>query len=127
VDDVCAERLTPVLLATAEHVARFGSVQISKEVKEQLAQISEATVTRIVRTDRSRKQRLPQQGPERANHVRKPVPMKRLPWETSDPGHCDVDLVQQSGESSEGIFAFPLHMVDVATGWSERVAILGKG
>lgn len=126
-DYICAERLTPALLATAQHLARFGELLLSQEVEEQLAAISEATVTRILRKYRSRKQRLPLKGPERANQVRKPVPMKRIPWETSEPGHFEVDLVQHSGESSDGIYAFTLQMVDVATGWSERVAILGKG
>lgn len=126
-DYVCAERLTPTLLSTAQHLAHFGTLHLSREVEEQLRQISEATVTRILHKHRSRKQRLPQKGPERANQVRKPVPMKRIPWETSEPGHFEVDLVQHSGESSDGIYAYTLQMVDVATGWSERVAVLGKG
>jgi len=126
-DYICAERLTPALLSTAHHLARFGGFHLSQEAEEQLAEISEATVTRILRKYRSRKQRLPQKGPERANQVRTPVPMKRIPWQTSEPGHFEVDLVQHSGESSDGIYAFTLQMVDVATGWSERVAILGKG
>lgn len=126
-DYVCAERLTPALLPTAQHLARFGCVYLTSQVQEQLAQISEATVTRILHKYRSRKQRLPQKGPERANQVRKPVPMKRIPWETSEPGHFEVDLVQHSGESGEGNYAYTLQLVDVATGWSERVAILGKG
>jgi len=126
-DYICAERLTPVLLTTAQHLARFGSVHLTVEVEEQLAQISEATVTRLMRKYRSRKQRLPQKGPERANQVRKPVPMKRIPWETSEPGHFEVDLVHHGGESSEGTYVHTLQMVDVATGWSERVAVLGRG
>jgi hypothetical protein len=126
-DYVCAERLTPALLSTAKHLERFGSVRLSLEVKEQLAQISEATVTRILRKYRSRKQRLPQKGPERANQVRKPVPMKRISWETSDPGHFEVDLVHHGGESTDGIYVYTLQMIDVTTGWSERVAVLGKG
>jgi hypothetical protein len=126
-DYICAERLTPVLLSTAQHLARFEMLRLSAEVEAQLSEISEATVSRIVRKYHSRKQRLPQKGPERANQVRKPVPMKRIPWETSEPGHFEVDLVQHSGESSEGMYAFTLQMVDGATGWSERVAILGKG
>src|SRR5216683_4730718 len=77
-DYICAERLTPGLLTMAEHLERFGSVRLSSEAKAQLAQISEATVTRLLRKHRSRKQRLPQKGPERANQVRKPVPMKRI-------------------------------------------------
>jgi hypothetical protein len=126
-DYLCAERLTPALLPTAQHLVRFGVLQLSSEVEGQLEQISEATVTRVLRKYRSHKQRLPQKGPERANQVRKPVPMKRIPWDTSEPGHFEVDLVQHSGESSDGIYIFTLQMVDVATGWSERVAMLGKG
>jgi len=126
-DYVCAERLTPVLLSTAQHLARFGSVHLTSEVEAQLAHISEATVTRLLRKHRSRKQRLPQKGPERANQVRKPVPMKRIPWQTSEPGHFEVDLVHHSGETTQGIYAHTLQMLDVVTGWSERVALLGRG
>jgi hypothetical protein len=126
-DYLCAERLTPALLSTARHLRRFGVLQLSPDIETQLSRISEATVSRILRKYRSRKPRLPQKGPERANHVRKPVPMRRIPWDTSEPGHFEVDLVQHSGESSDGLYAFTLQLVDVATGWSERVAILGKG
>ncbi len=126
-DDVCAERLTPVLLSTAEHLAHFGSLHLTAQVQEQLARISEATVSRLLHKDRSRKQRLPQKGPERANQMRKPVPMKRNPWQTTEPGHFELDLVHHAGESSEGTSAHTLQMVDVATGWSERVAVLGRG
>src|SRR5713226_10739145 len=126
-DYVCAERLTPVLLSTARHLARFGSVHLSSELEQQLGQISEATVTRLLRTQRSRKQRLPRKGPERANQVRKEVPMKRIAWDTSEPGHFEVDLVHHGGESPTGEYGYSLQMVDVATGWSERVALLGRG
>jgi hypothetical protein len=126
-DDVCAERLTPTLLSTAEHLAKFGSVHLTGEVRKQLGQISEASVTRILRKYRRGKQRLPQKGPERANQVRKPVPKKRISWQVSEPGHFEVDLVHHGGESSQGTYAHTLQMVDVATGWSERVVVLGRG
>ncbi len=126
-DYMCAERLTPVLLATAQHLARFGSVHVSSEVERQLAQISEATVTRLLRKHRSRKQRLPHKGPERANQVRKDVPMKRIAWDTPEPGHVEVDLVHHGGESTAGEYGHTIQLIDVATGWSERVAVLGRG
>lgn len=126
-DYVCAERLTPVLMETAQHLARFGSVRLTAEVEQQLGQISEATITRLLRKQRARKQRLPRKGPERANQLRKEVPMKRIPWDTSEPGYCEVDLVHHGGESTAGEYAHTMQMVDVATGWSERVAVLGRG
>jgi hypothetical protein len=126
-DYVCAERLTPVLLATAQHLAHFGSVRLTREVEQQLGQISEATVTRLLRKHRSRKQCLPRKGPERANQVRKEVPMKRIPWDTTEPGHEEVDLVHHAGESTAGEYGHTIQLIDVATGWSERVAVLGRG
>ena len=68
-DYVCAERLTPVLLPTAQHLARFGVVHLTEQLEEQVGQISEATVTRILRQHRSHKRCLPRHGPERANRV----------------------------------------------------------
>src|SRR5262249_17484669 len=57
----------------------------------------------------------------------KPVPMKRISWQVSEAGHFEVDLVHHGGASSQGTYAHTLQMVDVATGWSERVVVLGRG
>jgi hypothetical protein len=125
-DYICAERLTPGLLPMAQHLARFGEVSLTADVEEQLASISRATVGRLLRRYRSRSRRLPQKGAERANQVTKGVPMGRIPWDTKEPGHCEVDLVHHGGESSAGEYGHTIQMVDVATGWSERVAVLGR-
>lgn len=126
-DYVCAERLTPVLLTTAQHLARFGVVRLNEHMQEQLASISEATVERLLRKHRANKHRLPQKGAERTNRHRQAVPMERIAWNQQEPGHFEVDLVQHSGSSGVGLFGFTLQLVDVATGWSERVMVLGKG
>jgi hypothetical protein len=126
-DYICAERLTPSLLTMAQHLARFGAVKLTSEVEEQLQTISRATVSRVLRAYRSRRRRLPQKGAERANQVTKGVPMGRLAWDISEPGHFEVDLVYHSGERTTGEHGHTIQMVDVATGWSERVAVLGRG
>ena len=126
-DYICAERLTPVLLTMAQHLAGFGVVKLRGEIEEQLKSISRATVGRILRRHRSRRRRLPQKGAERANQVTKGVPMGRIPWDTKEPGHCEVDLVYHSGPNISGEHGHTIQVVDVATGWSERVAVLGRG
>ena len=126
-DYICAERLTPILLTMAQHLARFGAVKLTKEVEAQLQTISRATVSRVLRAYRSRRRRLPQKGAERANQVTKGVPMGRLAWDLKEPGHFEVDLVYHSGESTTGEHGHTIQMVDVATGWSERVAVMGRG
>lgn len=126
-DYVCAERLTPVLEETARHLARFGEVRVSDAQLGQVGRISRATVSRMLRKYRSQRRRLPQKGAERANQATKGVPMGRIAWDVSEAGHCEVDLVHHSGESSSGEYGHTLQMVDVLTGWSERVVVRGRG
>src|SRR5436305_3264165 len=126
-DYICAERLTPSLARMAKHLASFGSLVLTAEVESQLATISPATVERMLRKNRARKARLLRKGPERANQVTKGVPMKRIPWDISEPGHFETDLVHHGGESASGEYGYTLQLIDVATGWSERVMLLGRG
>ena len=125
-DYVCAERVTPALVSTAEQLARHGELTVSEEVLEQLGRISISSVQRRLTRLGQDTARLPRRGPERANKVAKAIPMKRIPWDTADPGHFEVDLVHHSGPSSSGEFVHTFQMIDVATGWSERAAILGR-
>jgi hypothetical protein len=126
-DYICAERLTPSLVWMARHLASFGILTLTAEVESQLATISPATVQRLLRKNRSRKARLPRPGPHRANQVTKGVPMERIPWDTKEPGHFETDLVHHGGESAAGEYGYTLQLIDVATGWSERVMLLGRG
>ncbi|HET8910854.1 MAG TPA: integrase [Ktedonobacteraceae bacterium] len=126
-DYICAERLTPGLLSTAQHLARFGVLRLTEPIEQQLQTISRATVARLLSKHRSQKTRLPRKGPERANQVTKGVPMGRIPWNIQEAGHFEVDLVHHCGEKSVGDYAHTLQLLDVATGWSERVMVLGRG
>lgn len=123
---MCAERLTPALASTAEQLARHGELAVTEEVLEQLGRISVSSVQRRLTRLGQDAMRLPRRGPDRANKVAKAIPMKRIPWDTADPGHFEVDLVHHSGPRSDGEFVQTFQMIDVATGWSERVAILGR-
>lgn len=125
-DYVCAERLTPALLPTAEHLARFGELRLTAELRAQLGRISRATVQRRLDVLRQDTPRLPRRGPEAANQVARTVPMGRLAWDTTEPGWFEIDLVHHSGPSASGEYVHTLQLVDIATGWSERVAILGR-
>ena len=126
-DCICAERLTPQLLATAQHLATFGEIALTPLLEAQLGVISESTVTRMLRGLPRAIPRLPRKGPAQANRVLRAVPMGRIPWRTTEPGWCEVDLVHHCGESAAGEYVHTLQLIDVATGWSERVAVRGRG
>ena len=126
-DYPCAERLTPNLVWMANHLAAQGELQVTPEVLAQLGEISLSTVQRLS-TDwlRDIPRRLPRGGPERANQALREVPMKRIAWDESVPGHFEVDLVHHCGPSASGDYVHTLQMIDVCTGWSERMAVLGR-
>ena len=125
-DYVCAERLAPVLLQTAEQLERFGELRLTPQISAQLDQISCSSVRRFLSRVNQDTPRLPRRGPEQANRLAREIPMGRLPWQTREPGHFEVDLVHHCGASTAGDYVHTLQMVDVATGWSERVAVLGR-
>ncbi len=63
-DYVCAERLLPALVPTAQHLVRFGEVVLPAEVEEQLGTMSRSTVQRILTRIGQDTPRLPRRGPE---------------------------------------------------------------
>ena len=125
-DFVCAERLQPNLVWMAKHLARHGEMQVSTSLLSQLERISVSTVRRRLKHLRQDQPRLPRKGPEQANRATREVPAKRLDWDEPQPGHFEVDLVHHCGVSTSGHYLHTLQMVDVTTGWSERVATLGR-
>jgi hypothetical protein len=52
--------------------------------------------------------------------------MRRIPWNEQEPGHFEADLVHHCGATASGDYICTVQMIDVATGWSERRAVLGR-
>jgi hypothetical protein len=125
-DHICAERLQPNLVWMAEHLAEHGELTLSDDLLEKLGRVSIATVRRMLRGQSRDRPRLPRRGPEQANHLRRTIPAERIAWNEPQPGHFEVDLVHHCGLSASGHYVPTLQMIDVATGWSERVGVLGR-
>lgn len=125
-DYVCAERLTPALLETGQQLARWGELTLSLEVEAALGVISRATVQRLLERFQQDTPKLPRRKPQPPNRILKDVPMGRLSWETEVPGSFETDLVHHCGSVAAGDYVHTLQLVDIATGWSERVAVLGR-
>jgi transposase InsO family protein len=126
-DWIGADRLQPGLVATAQHLARFGHMTLSAEVLSKLQDVSISTVRRILR-----RVGRPVNAPPQVRRGRRPdsvvqaqVPVGVIPWDEAEPGHFEADLVLHGTAGLEGPFVCSLQLVDVLTGWSERFAILG--
>jgi hypothetical protein len=125
-DFISAERLAPNLGWMAASLAAHGELTLTPELQAQLAAISTSTVARILQRLRQDEPRLPRSGPREANRLRREVPMGRIPWDETRPGHFEADLVFHSGPARGGEHMHTLQLIDVATAWSERVAVLGR-
>jgi len=125
-DYVCAERLTPALLPTAQQLARWEELVLTDEVAAHLGTISRATVQRLLRRFQLDRPRLPRRKPQPPNGLLRRTPMERLSWATQAPGSFEADLVHHCGPVTAGEYVHTLQLVDIATGWSERVAVLGR-
>jgi len=125
-DYLCAERLTPNLVWMAEHLAAHGELEVSPPLLEKLDRISVSTVQRILGRIPRDKPRPPRKGPRRTNHLIQGIPMRRIPWNERQPGHMEVDLIHHCGPAARGEYVCTIQMIDVATGWSELRAVLGR-
>jgi len=127
-DFICAERITPNLVWMAQHLATHGEIAASAELLEQLGLISISTVRRRLNRVRQDQPCLPRKKgrPARANPLTQDIPMIRIPWDEQEPGRFETDLVHHCGAIAAGDYVCSLQMIDVATGWSERRAVLGR-
>ncbi len=126
-DHICAERLQPNLVAMAKQLAAHGEPRVSPSLLERLERISIPTVRRISRRVTHDEPHLPRRGPEPANQATRDIPMRRIPWDECEPGHFEIDLAHHCGSDASGSYVHTLQLIDAATGWSERVSLLGGG
>ena len=102
-DYICAERLRPNLVTMARQLAVHGELGLSPDLIESLEKISVPTVRRISQRVTQDEPHLPRRGPESANQATRDIPMRRIPWDESQPGHFEVDLVHHCGSDTPAV------------------------
>jgi hypothetical protein len=125
-DYICAERLQPNLVSLAQQLAAHGELELSSALQIQLGEVGLTTVRERLRQFRQDEPQLAHRAPGPRNRTLADIPMQRIAWDEPVPGHFEVDLVFHSGPDASGEFGHTLQMIDVYSGWSERVAILGR-
>ena len=93
-----------------------------------LARISTSQLRRVLATVPRPACRLTKQQKHshRPTGLAATIPIAIIPWQQVEPGHFEVDTVVHSGPNQSGDYLSTLQMIDVATGWSEREAFLGR-
>ncbi len=122
-DRICGKRLKALMPSLVESMARHGHLQLEETVRALLLHMSAATIDRRLKTVRgeafgTRRQKRP------LNRIRRLVAVRTFAdWEDVRPGFMEVDLVTHSGPRAEGNFVHTLVLTDVASGWTECIAL----
>jgi hypothetical protein len=127
-DGICSRRLHPFLPEILEVLERHHELVLAPETKTLLLRMSRATMDRLLKPARARR---PQRGlstTKPGTLLKKAIPVRTFAdWEDARPGFLELDLVAHCGDSTGGEFLYTLDTVDVASGWSECVAVPNRG
>lgn len=121
------KRLAPFMAEIVPILEHHGELQLNPEVRRKLLRMSPATIDRLLAHDRKRMEIKGRSGTKPGTLLKKSIPIKTFAdWDETRPGFLEIDLVAHDGGNSRGDFAQTLDMVDVATQWTETVAVPNK-
>jgi hypothetical protein len=123
-DRVCGKRLKPLLPVLLPALEGHGHVRLDPTVRQHLLAVSASTIDRMLSGTRA------SAGGRRSRAKTTPAVRRRVPvrtfadWHDPAPGFVEADLVVHCGESMAGSFASTLVLTDIASGWTECIALL---
>lgn len=124
---ICSKRLHPLLAEGIAVLERCHKLNISPEIKQLLLSMSRATINRCLKKARFTH---PQHGlstTKPGSLLKKAIPVRTFtPWEDEYPGFLEIDLVAHCGPTTEGTHLNTLTATDLATGWTECLALPNK-
>jgi hypothetical protein len=126
-DYPCGDRLEPLLKTEVERLRAINELKISDEVAAKLKKISSATIDRRLAHEKEvlhlKKKYLFKKRPA----LYQIIPVRGNDWDRSVLGQIQIDLVEHCGQSASGEYICSLSVVDVASGWWEGRAVMGRG
>ena len=126
-DYLCSKRLAPMLPILIDHLALHDELSLSPFVRNKLLTISSATIDRLLAPVRRKLQIKGRSHTKPGTLLKHQIPIRTFSqWDDAQPGFLEIDLVGHDGGNARGEFLFTLDATDVATGWTETVAVRNK-
>ena len=127
---LCGTRLAPFLPELVPALEAEGALRLTAAERAALLAMSARTIDRRLRLFRLARDPKNWHGlgtTKPGTLLKNQVPIQTYtPWEDQRPGFEEIDLVAHCGTSTEGFYLNTLDVTDVATGWTECVAVWGK-
>jgi len=122
---ICSKRLKPFLPEIVGVLERCNEIQMMQETKKLLLQMSCSTIDRRLRPVRFENKKRGLSTTKPGTLLKSAIPIRTFTdWDETIPGFVEVDLVAHCGETTAGQYLNTLTVTDIATGWTECLAIL---
>ena len=125
-DYPCGQRLRPIVPEMIRVLAHHRELVVPSGVAKHLGRMSAATMDRRLARCRQESGRRLRGTTKPGSLLKKQIPIVLSRWNETEPGYTELDLVAHCGNSAAGDFVSTLNITDLATGWSEEEAMLGK-
>jgi hypothetical protein len=125
---ICSKRLVPYLPELVRVLEQHGELHLEAQTKERLLVLSPATADRLLQAERKQAKPHGLGTTKPGTLLKSAIPIRTFAeWDEAEPGFTEIDLVAHCGGNTRGEFLYSLTMTDVATGWTECVAVRNRG
>ena len=123
----CSRRFKAMIPLYLDALTRFGEIQVTRENRQLILQMSERTMDRQLQVARKNLEVKARTGTKPGTLLKSQIPIKMwTEWDHTRPGFLEIDSVHHNGGNPSGDYAYTVSQEDVATGWHENQAHLGK-
>ena len=124
---LCSKRLHPLLPEWIRKLEECGEISLTHEVKAQLLSMSRSTIDRRLQPARIKEKKRGLSTTKPGALLKRQIPVRiYTPWDEQQPGFLEIDLVAHCGETTAGNYLNTLTATDLATGWTECLALPNK-
>jgi len=126
-DFICGKRLAPALQEIVPRLVALKEIRVSKATQKKLIAMSPATIDRMLKTEREKHTIKGRTQTKPGTLLKHQVPIRTFSdWDDAKPGFLEMDLVGHDGGVAKGDYCYTLDITDVASGWTEQVAVQNK-
>lgn len=126
-DYICGKRLQPWLPELITVLERHNEFRCDRETRAKLLRISAASIDRLLRPERRKYELRGRAGTKPGTLLKKQIPIRTFAeWDEQQPGFVEIDLVAHDGGLGAGDYCQTLDLTDIATTWTETMAVRNK-
>ena len=126
-DYLSGKRLVPALRELVPRLVAQKALRMKKAVQNKLVALSAATADRLLKEERQKHTLKGRSHTKPGTLLKHQVPIRTFAdWDEARPGFLEIDLVGHDGGKAQGDYCFTLDITDVASGWTEQIAVPNK-